>query len=972
MYIFIFFFLLEYMMDKLVKETNTRNYKHKSGSNKRKLQSERELQAAKNNPNQTKLNFKTKILKCTNDYDIYQKKLDEEKKETLSLPDFQEISINLPPNNEIIEISNEQKTPILDDVFIAPCPKTTTQVKLAFLDQHPIHPESDNNDLPFQASRIYYRQTESGDKFLRKWLSYCLNNNRFYCSICMAFSLDRNSVWVHGTSYTVKRIYDKIKHHENNCRSHEFAVQTFTQITLRNRGDIVDMIDSSRRKIVANNREVVARVIDIIIFLAKQNLAFRGKRNESLYDIDIFNEFNGNNNFKNRGNFMELVKLISKYDPVLRLHIEHCTKKRLNTINKNTTQKTKGRGNLVTFLSKNMFIKIIDIMRNLIQNKISDEVNSAGFFSLEVDTTQDVSVSDQLCICLRYVNSNITYERILSIITLENSTGIVQSEVITKKLHDIGIKLHNLVSCSFDGAANMMGQYNGLKAHLQKYIPNAVFTHCQAHVLNLIIVDTTKCCLDAQNLFSLLQKTSVFIKGSFKRTTIWKNLLANKIGNEKLRRLQLIGDTRWNSKDTALQAIFHSINEEHHKRERFAILLEVLHTLGYDSTVNSDTSCEARDLLNKWSSFKILLTAFIFLKLFSLTTPVSKYLQTKGLDYLVAWTQIISFQNNLIEISNNDYFEVVITDVEQFIEATEQKILHLQNIEIEKDFPVRRTRRVKIMPGEKCTDEIAEFDENLKYKVQTFRTIMDKVLETVERRFTNKCNKNLLISLSLLSPGHNYFENLENRLKKYENSMDTIVEIAGLEKIKVLDELRSFASCYSNLVLNLKLNSQTNLENLHEISNNDDTGNRNIILIYHKYTYLIILNVSLIFIVFLSHSDSTDSNSTKHELASCKDNGYCIPCAFSILYEYNFHSSAYSNLYRVYKVALTLSCTQVCCERAFSKLKIIKNRLRSSMGQEMLESLMLISIESDLIPDKNIIMDKLGKSSNELSKLLIL
>lgn len=71
---------------------------------------------------------------------------------------------------------------------MAPSPKSTTQIKLTFLDQHPVYPTSDKNELPFQASRIYYRQTETGDRFLRKWLSYCLNNNKFYCTICMAFS----------------------------------------------------------------------------------------------------------------------------------------------------------------------------------------------------------------------------------------------------------------------------------------------------------------------------------------------------------------------------------------------------------------------------------------------------------------------------------------------------------------------------------------------------------------------------------------------------------------------------------------------------------------------------------------------------------------------------------------------------------------------------------------------------------------
>jgi len=390
-----------------------------------------------------------------------------------------------------------------------------------------------------------------------------------------------------------------------------------------------------------------------------------------LYDLDLANE--SNLNIKNRGNFMELVKLISKYDPVLRLHIENCTKKYLNNLNKSDGKK-KGRGNMVTFLSKNMYNKIIDIMKKSIQDKICEEVKLANFFSLEVDSTQDVSVADQLCICLRYVNNNTSCERILSIISLENSTGVFQSEVIIQKLQDIGIDLNNLVSCLFDGAANMMGKHNGLKAHLQKHIPNAVFTHCQAHVLNLVIVDTTKYCLDVQNLFSLLQNTSVFIKGSFKRTALWKNLLANKLGNEKLRRIQLIGDTRWNSKNTALQAIFHSVNEDHNKRERYVILLEVLYALGYDSNVNSDTSSEARDLLNKWCSFNTLVTAFLFLKIFNLSTPVSKYLQTKGLDYLAAWSHIKTFQNNLKEISNNNYFKTILSEVTLFVEVMDKKI----------------------------------------------------------------------------------------------------------------------------------------------------------------------------------------------------------------------------------------------------------------------------------------------------------
>lgn len=70
-------------------------------------------------------------------------------------------------------------------------------------------------------------------------------------------------------------------------------------------------------------------IIDIILYLVKQNLAFRKKMNESRFDLNIINKVD--TNFKNRGNFMQLVKLISKYDiNTISHNIKNCIKKCLN------------------------------------------------------------------------------------------------------------------------------------------------------------------------------------------------------------------------------------------------------------------------------------------------------------------------------------------------------------------------------------------------------------------------------------------------------------------------------------------------------------------------------------------------------------------------------------------------------------------------------------------------------------------
>jgi len=54
--------------------------------------------------------------------------------------------------------------------------------------------------------------------------------------------------------------------------------------------------------------KILERILDAIMFLAKQNLSFRSHR--------------GNiSNINNSDNFLELIKLIGKYNPVMKEHL---------------------------------------------------------------------------------------------------------------------------------------------------------------------------------------------------------------------------------------------------------------------------------------------------------------------------------------------------------------------------------------------------------------------------------------------------------------------------------------------------------------------------------------------------------------------------------------------------------------------------------------------------------------------------
>ena len=114
------------------------------------------------------------------------------------------------------------------------------------------------------------------------------------------------------------------------------------------------------------------------------------------------------------------------------------------------------------------------------------------------------------------------------------------------------------------------------------------------------------------------------------------------------------------------------------------------------------------------------------------------------------------------------------------------------------------------------------------------------------------------------------------------------------------------------------------------------------------------------------------------EQASSEDNPCCVrkkckkclACAVELLHDLNQEGSVYTSLYTAYEYILTLSCTQVSCERIFSVLKVIKTRIRSSIGQELLESFILFYVNRTFNFDYERAIDTVASSSSELSRNL--
>ena len=86
-----------------------------------------------------------------------------------------------------------------------------------------------------------------------------------------------------------------------------------------------------------------------------------------------------------------------------------------------------------------------------------------------------------------------------------------------------------------------------------------------------------------------------------------------------------------------------------------------------------------------------------------------------------------------------------------------------------------------------------------------------------------------------------------------------------------------------------------------------------------------------------------------------------------------FQLTGYPHLLRLYWILVTLPVTSCSAERALSRLRIIKNRLRSSMCDDWMKALMVIASEKDLLQrlSNDSIIDCYAQMSDKLKQQLV-
>ena len=191
---------------------------------------------------------------------------------------------------------------------------------------------------------------------------------------------------------------------------------------------------------------------------------------------------------------------------------------------------------------------------------------------------------------VRFVNKEgYIKECFLDIIYVSDTTALTLKEAMCVVLADNNLSIRDIRGQGYDGASNMRGEWNGLKALILNECPYAYYVHCMANQLQLTLVAASREVHEVHNFFqhavliinvvsaspkrndALLAKQAADIEREIELGELDTGRGANQIGS-----LQRPGDTRWSSHFKSIQSLL----------KMFGATVAVLQSVATDQSQN--------------------------------------------------------------------------------------------------------------------------------------------------------------------------------------------------------------------------------------------------------------------------------------------------------------------------------------------------------------------------------------------------
>ncbi|KAL6599039.1 hypothetical protein ACP70R_045903 [Stipagrostis hirtigluma subsp. patula] len=516
------------------------------------------------------------------------------------------------------------------------------------------------------------------------------------------------------------RRYDALDKHMRSIKGvHRKAQEKFNLFLNPNASIVTSVVKQTKDE----KRQYKARLtysIQCIRLILRQGLASRGhdESEESL----------------NKGNFLELLAWLAENN-----------KEVWKVVLKNAPKNCQ-------MTAHEIQSDIINCFAKATTNYIIEDIG-ADYYSILADESSDVSHKEQLALCLRYVDKEgRVCERFLGVVHVADTASLSLKKAIESLLMDHSLSLSQIRGQGYDGASNMKGEINGLKALIMTESPCAYYIHCFAHQLQLVLVAVAKGNADCGWFFDQVSILLSVIGVSCKRHEMIRGIRTQEIlealelgdiesgkGLNQEMGLSRPGDTRWGSH---YKTVLHIVS-------MYSTILKVLIKLGKDRSHKDDWGkihavCEAIE------SFDFIFIAHLMLVILGYTDDLCQSLQRKEQDIVNAMSLVQVAKGRLQHMRDAGWEEFLQEKVTSFCMKHRIKVPDPNR----KYRPFGRDKRFYF----KQTN-----DDHFRREV--YLGVIDTIHQELDNRF-DKVNMQLLLCISAFNPINSFASYDKEQLMK--------------------------------------------------------------------------------------------------------------------------------------------------------------------------------------------------------------
>lgn len=300
-----------------------------------------------------------------------------------------------------------------------------------------------------------------------------------------------------------------------------------------------------------------------------------------------------------------------------------------------------------------------------------------------------------------------------------------------------------VVAQCYDGAAVMASGINGVQALIKEVIPYALFVHCYAHTLNLVMSQGAAKIKECKIFFAHLGGMAAFFSRSPKRTKL--------LDEHCERRLPRVAPTRWNYSGRLVSTVC---------EEREELLQVFKHITDNPAEFDPDSIHCAVGHSAQLQSFAFCFLLYTFRGIFGFAEVLFGILQNKSLDVQFCLSRIEDFRQNIE--SERAKFDSVF---EETVEAV----------------------------GEPSARRATRGEDARTYYRELHKTVLDSIVSQMTNRFQDH---ERLLFLTLLDPQRftEYKQAFpENALRSLDESYKAQFDLARLRtELRVMYSMSDF------------------------------------------------------------------------------------------------------------------------------------------------------------------------------------